>query len=71
MHLDNKHSVFGEIELGDLESASTLDKIEKVGYGLDVAKHRSAKKIEIVETTVLENPFRDAIAYLLMKECSN
>ena len=67
-HLDNKHSVFGEIVPGSTESFATLDKIEKIGHGLDIQRNRPAKKIRIVETIVLENPFRDAIAQLLLKE---
>lgn len=67
-HLDDKHSVFGEAVLSDSETAATLDKIEQVGHGLDVTGNRPAKKIEIVETTVLVNPIREAIAHLMMKE---
>ena len=66
-HLDNKHSIFAEIVPGSTESFATLDKIESIGHGADVIRNRPAKKIRIVETIVLDNPFRDAIAHLLMK----
>mmetsp|Transcript_19797 Transcript_19797/g.24461 ORF Transcript_19797/g.24461 Transcript_19797/m.24461 type:complete len:90 (-) Transcript_19797:80-349(-) len=67
-HLNNKHSVFGEIVAGSGESFGTLDKIEKIGYGNDTVRNKPARKVAIKETIVLENPFRDAIATLLMKE---
>ena len=67
-HLDNKHSIFAELLTDSAESFATLEKIEKIGHGSDVARNRPAKKILIAETIVLENPFRDAIAQLLMKQ---
>lgn len=66
-HLDNKHSVFGEVVAGSAESMATLEAIEKVGFGSDTVRNKPAKKITIQETIVLENPFRDAISTLLMK----
>ena len=69
-HLDNKHSVYGEIVEGSSESFATLQKIEQIGYGNDTVRNRPAKKVSIQETIVLENPFRDAIATLLMKRWS-
>ena len=67
-HLDNKHSVFAEIVEGSVESMATLEFIEKVGFGNDTVRNRPVKKITIQETIVLENPFRDAISTLLMKD---
>ena len=61
-HLDGKHSVFGEILETSTESMQTLDKIEKIGHGLDLVHHKPAQKIKIMETIVVKNPFRDAIA---------
>jgi peptidyl-prolyl cis-trans isomerase-like 2 len=52
-HLDNKHTVFGRITA---DSHSTLSKIEK------------SSKVEILETKVVSNPFREAITGLLRKE---
>ena len=66
-HLDNKHSIFGEIMPNSVESFATLNKIEKVG-GVKLKNDKPARSIKILETTVLENPFRDAIAHLLFKE---
>ena len=48
------------------ESLMTLDKIEAIGNSKD--RNRPAKEIKIAETIVLENPFRNAIGHLLMKE---
>lgn len=36
MHLDGKHSVFGEILETSSESMATLGKIEKIGHGTDM-----------------------------------
>ena len=35
-HLDGKHSIFGEILESSAESMQTLDKIEKIGHGVDL-----------------------------------
>ena len=67
-HLDNKHSIFAEILPESSESFATLDAIEKVGHGNDIVNHKPAKMIKIMEAIVLENPFRDAISQLLLKQ---
>ena len=60
-HLDGKHSVFGKIT----EGIELLDKFEKMEVGnKDVPK----EDIIIEEVLVMENPYRDAIAEILMKE---
>lgn len=69
-HLDNKHSIFAEIDPDSADSLATLERIEKIGHGSDTVRNRPTKKITIAETTVVVNPFRDAIAKLLQKHWS-
>lgn len=59
--MDGKHSVFGKITDG-LELLDTLEKMETVG------NDRPKKDIVIEEIIVLENPYRDAIAEILLKD---
>lgn len=47
-HLDQKHTVFGKVLP---ETIQTLDRIEKA----------PANSVEILETKVLSNPFRQCI----------
>lgn len=73
-HLDNKHSIFGQIDQNDSQSLDTLQRIEQVGNSKDIIssiseakRERPSQKIKIVGTAVLYNPFREAISNLLLK----
>ena len=46
----------------------TLEKMEKIGHGLDLVTHKPAQKIKIIETIVIKNPFREAISQILKKD---
>jgi peptidyl-prolyl cis-trans isomerase-like protein 2 len=60
-HLDEKHSIFGEVVGG-------LVILEKINHIPCDAKEKPSKKIEILDTIVFTNPYRDAIKELLAKE---
>ena len=64
-HLDRRHTVFGKLVKG----FGTLDQMEEQKVGdKDEDKHRPAASIEIIDTIVLHNPFRQAIAELLKQD---
>jgi peptidyl-prolyl cis-trans isomerase-like protein 2 len=61
MHLDNKHSIFGEV----VGNVKLLDEWE--GIGAD-DKDRPLKEVKIMSVDVYTNPFRDVISDILIKE---
>lgn len=62
-HLDNKHSVFGQVTL---QTMGLLDKFESIGR--KEGGDKPAKDIVIEEVLVVKNPFRDIISGILFKE---
>ena len=60
-HLDDKHSVFGEV-VGGIQ---ILEKIN--GMNTDLSE-RPTKEIKIYNTTVYQNPFRKAIKIIRDKK---
>ena len=62
-HLDNKHSVFGEV-VGNIK---LLDELESIGSNQD---DKPLKDIKIINMEIYSNPFRDAISEILIKEFS-
>jgi peptidyl-prolyl cis-trans isomerase-like protein 2 len=62
-HLDNKHSVFGEV-VGNIK---LLDDLESIGSNKD---DKPLKEIKIINMEIFANPFRDAISEILVKEFS-
>ena len=62
-HLDNKHSVFGEV-VGNIK---LLDELESIGSDKN---DKPLKDIKIINIEVYTNPFRDVISELLIKEFS-
>ena len=53
-HLDDKHSVFGEV-VGGIE---ILERINEMDTDLN---EKPAKEIKIISTSIYTNPFRKAI----------
>lgn len=62
-HLDNKHSVFGEV-VGNIK---LLDEIQKIGND-DKDKDRPKQDIKILSVEVFSNPFRDAVTEVVKKD---
>lgn len=63
-HLDNKHSVFGEV-VGNIK---LLDQLEDIGSNAD---EHPKKTIKILSTNVFTNPYRDVISEILLKKFSD
>jgi peptidyl-prolyl cis-trans isomerase-like 2 len=60
-HLDNKHTVFGEV-VGNLK---LIDEFEKIGGD---EKDKPKKEIKILSVEVFSNPFRDVVTEILKKD---
>jgi peptidyl-prolyl cis-trans isomerase-like protein 2 len=60
-HLDNKHSVFGEV-VGNYEILNTLEAI-----GAD-KKGTPNKEIKILSIDIFTNPYRDVLSEFILKE---
>lgn len=65
-HLDNTHTVFGEV-VGNIK---ILDDLENVPTGVGEEPEKPKKEIRILNVEVFTNPFRDVICELLIKDFS-
>lgn len=65
-HLDDKHSVFGQVTM---QTIGLLDELEALAN--PKGGEKPSKEIVINETLVIKNPFRDNISDILLKEWRN